>query len=50
MSKKFNKVKDYYDKGQWSKTAVRLAVTKKWITADEYAEITGEPYVVPSED
>lgn len=44
MSSKFKKVKDYYDTGLWNKTMVRNAVVKHWITAAEYAEITGEPY------
>lgn len=43
-STKYNLVKGYYDSGLWSKTAVRNAVRKGWITADEYAEIVGEPY------
>ena len=42
-SKNFNKVKKYYDDGLWSKANVRAAVGK-WITAEEYDEITGEPY------
>ena len=44
MSKKFTKVKIYYDEGLWSKRQVHDAVTKGWITAEEYALITGEPY------
>lgn len=44
MSPKFNKVKGYYDSGLWSKTMVRNAVGKNWITAEEYQLITGEPY------
>ena len=43
-SEKFEIVKGYYDSGKWKKKAVRNAVTKEWITAEEYAEITGEPY------
>lgn len=47
-SKYFQKVKDYYDSGEWSKARVRNAVThpvgNPWITADEYEEITGEKY------
>ena len=43
-SKKFNKVKSYYDAGLWSKTMARNAVVKNWITAEEYEEITGEAY------
>lgn len=50
-SEKFEKVKKYYEmyiesegiRG-WSKTMVRNAVIKEWITADEFEEITGEPY------
>lgn len=44
-SKNFNKVKEYYDRGLWSKTRVYNAVGK-WITADEYKEITGEDYMI----
>lgn len=47
-SKNFKKVKNYYDQGLWSKARVRNAVTNPksnpWITAEEYEEITGEPY------
>lgn len=42
-SKNFEKVKNYYDSGLWSKERVRAAVGK-WITAEEYAEITGEEH------
>ena len=42
-SKNYNKVKEYYDRGLWSKTRVYNAVGK-WISADEYQEITGEEY------
>lgn len=44
MSKKYNKVKRYYDEGLWNKKQVRDAVTKGWITAEEYAIIVGETY------
>ena len=47
-SKNFEKVKNYYDQGLWSKARVRNAVTNPksnpWITAEEYEEITGGPY------
>ena len=47
-SKNFTKVKNYYDKGLWSKERVYNAVTNPasapWITAAEYEEITGEKY------
>lgn len=42
-SKKFDLVKDFYDRRLWSKTRVWNAVGR-WITAEEYKEITGEPY------
>jgi uncharacterized XkdX family phage protein len=44
-SPKFDKVKKYYDNGLWSKTKVHNAVVKNWITAEEYEEIVGEPFV-----
>jgi len=39
----FDKVKMYYDKGLWSKERV-YNVVGKVITAEEYEQITGEPY------
>jgi hypothetical protein len=49
-SKNFEKVKGYYQtyldsegKRGWSKAMVHNAVGK-WITAEEYEEITGDPY------
>ena len=44
MSKNYEKVKRYYEKGLWSKTRVHNAVGK-WITEEEYLQITGEKYV-----
>ena len=43
-SPKYEKVKGYYDNGYWSKKKVHDAVIKGWITAEEFEEITGEPY------
>lgn len=43
-SKKFPDVKSYYDHRICSKATVAKSVKKGWITADEYAEIVGEPY------
>jgi len=40
----FDRVKMYYDKGLWSKERV-YNVVGKVITAEEYGEITGEPYI-----
>lgn len=42
MSKRFEQVKGYYDKGYWTKEMVYNAVVKGWITVDEYKEIVGE--------
>ena len=42
-SKNFEKVKTYYDDGMWNIAKVHNAVGK-WITAEEYKEITGEDY------
>lgn len=41
MSKRFEQVKSYYDKGYWTKEMVHNAVVKGWITEDEYIEIVG---------
>lgn len=41
MSRNFKKVKEYYDSGRWPKEAVKNAVGR-WITKEEYKEITGE--------
>ena len=40
-SEHFDLVKDYYNKGYWSKERVKNAVGK-WITQKEFQEITGE--------
>ena len=39
----FEKVKNYYDNGIWNEARVYNAVGK-WITAEEYKEITKEDY------
>lgn len=44
-SKNFYKVKGYYDNGKWTKKMV-YNVVGKWITTDEYFEITGEEYIL----
>ena len=41
------KIKGFYDARLWTKTMVANAVLKGRITADEYQEITGEPYTAP---
>ena len=43
-SPKYDLVKRMYDEGTWNKTRVRNAVTKGWITEEEYSYIiNGEP-------
>lgn len=42
-SKNFEKVRNYYDNDLWSIERVQAAVGK-WITEEEYQEITGEPF------
>ena len=44
MSKHFEQVKRYYDKGLWSIERVRNAVLKGWITEAEFFLITQEEY------
>ena len=41
MSKKYGKVKGYYEAGLWSLEMVRNAVGR-WITEEEFTEITGK--------
>ncbi len=43
-SPKFDDVKQHYDFYLWKKSTVKLAVKRKWITAEEYVEIVGEAY------
>ncbi len=44
MSKHFEQVKRYYDKGLWSIERVRNAVVKGWITESEFFLITQKNY------
>ena len=44
MSKKYMKVKKYFDNGLWDSERVANAVVKGWITVDEFREITGVIY------
>lgn len=51
MLDKYNLVLGYYRSGRWDLRRVRHAVQAEWITAAEFAEITGQEYVyVPEED
>ena len=40
----FEKIKKWYNQGLWTKEKVAQAVEKGVITAEQYEEITGEPY------
>ena len=40
----YEKIKENYEKGFWSKAMVKMAVKKGIITEAEYKEITGEDY------
>lgn len=44
MSKMFEKIKAWYENGDWPLEWVRNAVAKGKITAGEFKEITGEDY------
>lgn len=45
-SKRFDTVNGFYNEEHtWPIERVRKAVACKWITADEFEEITGEKYV-----
>lgn len=39
-SEKFNEILGYYKSGFWKKKRLKDAVTMKWITQEEYDEIT----------
>lgn len=48
-SKKYDDVRKFYNtivngKRLWDEDRVRIAVEKKWITEDEFEEITGIEY------
>ena len=43
-SQKFDRVKKYFDNGNWNVEMVRNAVVKGWITEEEFEEITNLPY------
>jgi uncharacterized XkdX family phage protein len=41
---KYERVKEYYRGGYWTLNMTRNAVVKKWITAEQFKEITGYDY------
>ena len=40
----YEKIKQYYDEGRWTKAMVRKAVEKGIITEEQYRVIVGEDY------
>lgn len=44
-SARFDTVKRFYERGTWPLARVTKAVECNWITAEEFAEITGEEFV-----
>ena len=40
----FDRIKRFYEAGLWTKGMVADAVVYRKITAEQYEEITGEPY------
>lgn len=44
MSRIYKMAKKYYDKGLWTEADLRRLVAAGQLTAEEYEEITGEPY------
>ena len=46
MSAKYEMLKNFYDEGLWDQKRLQNAVSKNWITAEEYKLITGEDYKV----
>lgn len=44
MSKYFAMAKKYYEDGRWNKAQIAHLVEIERLTAEEYEEITGEPY------
>lgn len=49
MSQAYNTIKRYYYVKAWGIDRVALAVQRGWITAEEYAQITGAAYAAPAE-
>ena len=43
-SEKYELVKKYYKSHLWSEAQTRNAVSKNWITEEEFQEITGKAY------
>ncbi len=46
MSAKYEMLKNFYEEDLWDQERLKNAVSKNWITAEEYKLITGEDYKV----
>ena len=44
MSARFETVQKYFNMGMWTEAQVKNAVSKSWITAEEFKIITGKKY------
>lgn len=44
MGWEYDAIKEYYDLGFYTNEDVAVFVQAGWITAEQYGEITGEPY------
>lgn len=44
MSPKYELVRNYYKNKLWTEEQVRNAVVKRWITVEEFQDITGKLY------
>lgn len=41
----YDSIKRYYGMGKYTKEQVKIFVLAKWITEEQYKEITGDEYV-----
>lgn len=41
----FERIKNYYDKGLWTKEQVKVSVEMNKITQEQYKKIIGERYI-----
>lgn len=44
----YSSIKRYYDMGKYTKEQVVVFVQAKWITPEQYLEITGDVYIGPA--
>lgn len=42
----YNSIKRYFDTARYTADDVKIFVKARWITAEQYEEITGVPYAV----